>query len=102
MQEYVQKSMSTTLPRKLSALKGGEFSQAIAPARDGIGPSAGKPPAAPFGAIIIIAPPGCDPESAPAPGADAGRIFASSACSIELVPFNDSCVRMPVSQPRPI
>src|SRR5881394_2174815 len=39
MQEYVQKSMTTTLPRKASRVSGEEFNQPVAPASDGISPS---------------------------------------------------------------
>src|ERR1022692_884030 len=39
MQEYVQKSISTTLPRRELRVRGGELSHAIAPLRSGIGPS---------------------------------------------------------------
>ena len=39
MQEYVQKSMRTTLPRRDFAVNGGELSQAMAPLKSGMGPS---------------------------------------------------------------
>src|ERR1700727_350497 len=42
MQEYVQKSTTTTLPRRATASSGGEFNQAVAPARDGKSPSTGS------------------------------------------------------------
>ncbi len=48
---------------------GGEFSHATAPAREGMGPSAGKPAAAPLGAIIM-APPALLSAPVPAPCAD--------------------------------
>src|SRR5450755_1633667 len=42
MQEYVQKSISTTLPRKESRVRGAELIQATAPFRSGIGPSSAR------------------------------------------------------------
>src|ERR1700691_3829563 len=42
MQEYVQKSITTTLPRTDLLLSGGELSQPTAPFRSGIGPSSGS------------------------------------------------------------
>src|SRR5262245_58905057 len=39
IQEYVQKSTSNTRPRKLAASSAGEFSQSLAQARLGMGPS---------------------------------------------------------------
>src|SRR5688572_4527160 len=69
MQEYVQKSMTTTLPRKPSRVSGFELSHPVAPVSAGMRPSTtgGAPPvladiiAPPAGsgglALIIIAPP---------------------------------------------
>src|SRR5580692_5978231 len=45
MQEYVQKSTITTLPRKPSGVSGAEFSQRAAPAKEGASPSTGRSPA---------------------------------------------------------
>src|SRR5580658_277737 len=42
MQEYVQKSITTTLPRRDLLLNGGELIQPTAPLRSGIGPSSGS------------------------------------------------------------
>src|SRR5687768_8212446 len=69
MQEYVQKSMTTTLPRNPSRVSGFELSQPVAPVSAGISPSTTgaappafadiiAPPAGSVGfALIIIAPP---------------------------------------------
>src|SRR5580704_371043 len=42
MQEYVQKSTTTTLPRRDLVLKGGELIQPTAPLMSGIAPSSGS------------------------------------------------------------
>ena len=42
MQVYVQKSTSTTLPRRPAALNGGAFSHPVAPASEGMLPSTGN------------------------------------------------------------
>src|SRR6185437_14200943 len=42
MQVYVQKSTSTTLPRRPSGVSGGELSQAVAPSNDARRPSNGR------------------------------------------------------------
>jgi hypothetical protein len=69
MQEYVQKSMTTTLPRSPSRVRGFELSQPVAPVSAGMRPSTTgaappaladiiAPPAGSVGlAAIIIAPP---------------------------------------------
>src|SRR5688572_16109557 len=69
MQEYVQKSMTTTLPRNPSRVSDFELSQPVAPVSAGIRPSTTNaappvlaniiaPPAGSVGlALIIIAPP---------------------------------------------
>src|ERR1700735_782469 len=46
MQEYVQKSITTTLPRNDLLLSAGELIQPTAPPRSGIGPSSGRTGAA--------------------------------------------------------
>ena len=38
MQEYVQKSIRTTLPRSRASVSGGLFSQVVTPAKSGAGP----------------------------------------------------------------
>ena len=38
MQEYVQKSIRTTLPRSFCIVSGGELNQAEMPAKSGAGP----------------------------------------------------------------
>ena len=43
MHVYVQKSTSTTLPRKPSVVSGGEFNHSTAPVMGGMVPSMGKP-----------------------------------------------------------
>ena len=94
MHEYVQKSTSTTLPRKLSADKGGEFNQAVAPLNEGKSPSIGNPLARLpdmelFVAIVIRvlwpAPPGLIP--------------LMRDCSSRLVPASDKRVNTLLSQP---
>src|SRR5215831_3718680 len=55
MQEYVQKSTSTTLPRRPSAVSGAELSHSTAPDSDGIVPSTGYAPAAAASLFIIVA-----------------------------------------------
>src|SRR5688572_5052511 len=52
MQEYAQKSTSTTLPRRLSRVRGLEFSQPVAPSSGGNGPSVFDGPLAPCADII--------------------------------------------------
>src|ERR1700730_4131880 len=42
MQEYVQKSTTTTLPFSASGVRGGEFNHWTAPDSEGIAPSSGK------------------------------------------------------------
>src|SRR3954453_13386632 len=46
MQVYVQKSTTTTRPRRPSVVSGGELSHPVAPSSDGILPSAGRRPGA--------------------------------------------------------
>src|SRR3954463_4488976 len=46
MQVYVQKSTTTTRPRRPSVVSGGELSHPVAPPSDGILPSAGRRPGA--------------------------------------------------------
>ena len=58
MQEYAQKSTSTTLPRSDSRVSGGEFSQPVMPSSAGMGPSVFEGPLAPC-ADIIAPPAGC-------------------------------------------
>src|SRR5689334_11398007 len=55
MQEYAQKSTTTTLPRSASRVSGLGFSQPVAPSRGGSGPSVWAGPSAP--AAAIMAPP---------------------------------------------
>src|SRR4029078_3187266 len=55
--EYVQKSMTTTLPRSASPVSGGEFSHWTAPSSGGITPSTGSASfAVSDGFAAIIAP----------------------------------------------
>src|SRR6185437_1125494 len=113
MQEYVQKSTSTTLPLSSSGVRGLLFNQATAPSSEGKSPSTGSeacPWLAPAPAIRIIelpdmaiefaameffaieldvrAPPrGCTPE------------MSTSDCSSPEVLCSDSRVSTPVSRP---
>src|SRR5580692_6642542 len=91
MHEYVQKSTSTTLPRRLSAVRGGEFSHDVAPLNDGISPSMGNPPdglsariMAPLPVMELLA---------------AGLMPSISDCSRRFVPLNDKRVSTLLSQP---
>ena len=62
MHEYVQKSTSTTLPRRLAAVSGGELSHCTAPSSDGSVPSTGSAAAAcVVSTARIIAPPAIAP-----------------------------------------
>ncbi|KAG1360463.1 hypothetical protein G6F61_014381 [Rhizopus arrhizus] len=93
MQEYVQKSTSTTLPRSCWAVSGGLLSQPVAPSSAGRVPSTGSGASAPVlaPAIIIGGAAGC------APGTASSRL-----CSMRAVLTVDRRVSRPVSQPRPI
>src|SRR5262245_52772412 len=102
MQEYVQKSIITTLPRRRSGVSGGEFSQATAPSSDGRSPSIG--PEDVEALFDIIAPPAMAPPVIAPPviaglavGVASGWIVSINDCSIRLVLEVDSRVRMPVS-----
>src|SRR6202021_2891024 len=100
------------LPRTLSAGSGGEFSQSVAPANEGISPSMGKLPAG-FAADImacpsalvllmamvellmaIMAPPGAP--------AFCGLILSMRDCSRLFVPLSDKRVSTVESQPNSI
>src|SRR4051812_29379277 len=64
MQEYVQKSTTTTLPRRPSAVSGAELSHSVAPSSGGSVPCTGRAPAAPRADVIappVIAPPAMAP-----------------------------------------
>src|SRR5271156_6020187 len=54
MQEYVQKSISTTLPRRELLVSAGELIQPTAPLRSGIGPSSPRTTAGPAGAAAAL------------------------------------------------
>src|ERR1700722_6381916 len=119
MHEKAQKSPTTTLPRKLSAVSGGEFSQSVAPANEGISPPMGKLPAGlaadimacPSALVLliamvellmamfellmaIIAPPGAP--------AFCGLILSMRDCSRLFVPLSDKRVSTVESQPNTI
>src|SRR4051794_17213821 len=70
MQEYVQKSTTTTLPLRLARVSGPEFSHVAAPLSSGMSPSIG-PASPPFADIMelpdIIASPGFAGASCAAP-----------------------------------
>src|SRR6266850_3188116 len=91
MQEYVQKSISTTLPRRPSRVSGGELSQDVAPSSAGSEPSTGRPP-------------GADLLSNPAVGfASTGRRIAPiKDCSIRFVLASDNRVNTLLSNPNAI
>src|SRR5471032_166651 len=96
MQEYVQKSISTTLPFRLAAVSGGELSHCTAPSSGGNWPSTGKVAGAdPVAAAIMAF------EAAMAgAGAGLGLNLSSSDCSSEVVLLFDTLVSKPVSRPR--
>src|SRR3972149_181244 len=79
MHEYVQKSTSTTLPRSISTVSGGEFSHCVAPDKDG---------AMRLSAEFV------------APGLAAS--CAINRCSVSAVLKNENCARKRVSQPSAI
>src|SRR5450830_359367 len=80
MQEYVQKSTSTTLPFRLAAVSGGEFNHCTAPSSGGSGPSDGRTAGAETVAAAIMAP----------LLAGLGLNLSSSDCSSEVVPLFDT------------
>ena len=86
MQEYVQKSTSTTLPRSDPVVSGGLFSHCVAPASDGSVPSTGS------GSPAFST--GC--------GAGAGRTALISFCSMPPVLASETRVSRPVSRPSAI
>src|SRR6267378_7996960 len=98
MQDYVQKSMTTTLPRKLSGVRGAEFSQATAPSNAGNSPSIGGPDEAAL--VDIMAPPVIAP--LPACTVASGWITSINDCSMRLVLVRDRRVKTPVSHPSAI
>src|SRR5450631_3696970 len=93
MHEYVQKSTTTTLPRRLSMLNGGELSQAVAPSNGGISPSMGNRVSDIELLMAIVS---------VFLGEAVGLIPSISDCSNRLVPVSDQRVRMLLSQPKPI
>src|SRR5579862_8912717 len=93
MQEYVQKSTSTTFPLRSAAVKGRELSQSTAPSSDGRSPSTGKPIEEPLPAS----------ETCPAAfGEGEGPSRATRRSSREEVRARERRVRKPVSTPRAI
>src|SRR5207249_3781592 len=108
MQEYVQKSMTTTLPRKLSGVRGDEFNQATAPSSAGNSPSIGGADEAalfdimapPVIAPEVVAPPIIAPR--PACAVASGWITSINDCSMRLVLVRDRRVKTPVSHPSAI
>src|SRR5271169_4803046 len=103
MQEYVQKSTKTTLPRNASGVRAGEFNQAVAPLNEGSSPSTGRDPEGspllimallramdPF--MAIVAPPCCP--AAP------DWMVSISHCSHRLVPASDRRVSTVLSMPK--
>src|SRR5688572_3733599 len=106
MHEYVQKSMTTTLPRNASRVRGAELSHPVAPASEGISPSMTAGPAARladiiappdivgsfsagdasrFALIIMALPAIASPSAIVAPSSGSGWILANNHCSTELV-----------------
>src|ERR1700722_13184873 len=96
MQEYVQKSTNTTLPRNSAGVSGAEFSQAVAPLKDGISPSIGSAASCapgPCMAMVILALRGVPPGGVPP------LILSMSDDSSRLVPPMDQRVSTLLSQP---
>src|SRR6516164_5389362 len=129
MHEYVQKSTTTTWPRRPSAVSGGEFSHSVAPSSGGSLPITGRTPLEPRADIIAppfiaslaprIAPPPLiallpdiaaplpDGSSTSSSFADGGGVrsvisLPNSACSIRVVPGVETRDRKPVSSPNAI